>query len=90
MSRDGAGRDREGRGPGPLLLVPSSAQGLCAPPSAVAVVMAAPSSLERGKSQAWLKGPGLREALDGPRGRSAQLLLHPTGFPSLPSAPRFP
>lgn len=65
----GRSQGRGGAGSDPRLLVPSSAQGLCAPLWSSRWRWRHLSSLEREVTE--LKSPGLREALDGPRSMSA-------------------
>lgn len=83
--RGGAGRG----GPRPPPPCPELGSGALRPPLVVTVVMAAPSSLAR--EVAGLKA-GVSERPWTARGvgPAAQLLLHPTVFLSLPSAPGSP
>lgn len=60
-----------GAGSDPRLLVPSLAQGLCAPLWSSRWRWRHLFSLEREVTE--LKSPGLREALDGPRSKSARV-----------------
>lgn len=67
----GRSQERGGAGSDPRLLVPSWAQGLCAPLWSSRWRWRHLSSLKREVTE--LKSPGLREALDGPRSKSARV-----------------